>query len=90
METPFFAKQTPPTASPHIFTMRKFEVESKEQGLMYALVAKQVTESNEDSKPPTPREVQPLLNELSDLILDELPNEFPPMRDIQHAIDLTP
>ena len=49
---------------------------------MYALVTRQVTESKEDSKPPTPQEVQPLLNEFSDLIPDELPNELPPMRDI--------
>ena len=31
-----------------------------------------------------------MLNEFSDLIPDELPNELPPMRDIQHAMDLTP
>eukprot|EP00268_Persea_americana_P043976 TRINITY_DN4436_c0_g2_i3.p1 TRINITY_DN4436_c0_g2~~TRINITY_DN4436_c0_g2_i3.p1 ORF type:complete len:231 (-),score=35.77 TRINITY_DN4436_c0_g2_i3:1159-1851(-) len=90
METPFSAKQATPTASPHILTIRKFEVESKEQGVMYALVTKQVTESNEDSKPFTPQEVHPLLNEFSDSIPDELPNELPPMRDIHHAIDLNP
>ena len=31
-----------------------------------------------------------MLNEFSDLIPDAFPNELPPMRDIQHAIDLTP
>lgn len=90
METPFSAKQATPTASPHIITICKFEVESKEQGLMYALVTKQVTDSKEDSKPSIPPEVGPLLNDCSNLIPEELPNELPPMRDIWHAIDLTP
>ena len=81
-KNPCSAKQSTPTSSPHIPTMCKFEVTSKEQGVIYALVERHVTESNEDSKPSTPHEVQPLLNEFYDLILDELPNELPPMRDI--------
>ena len=47
METPFLAKQATPSTSPHILTMQKLEVESKEQSVMYALVTKHVT----DSKP---------------------------------------
>ena len=49
METPFYAKQATPIAFPHILTMCKLEVESKEQGVIYALVTKQLTNSNEDS-----------------------------------------
>uniref|UniRef100_A0A2N9GB76 RNA-directed DNA polymerase n=1 Tax=Fagus sylvatica TaxID=28930 RepID=A0A2N9GB76_FAGSY len=35
-------------------------------------------------------DAQPILKEFCDIFLDELPNELPPMRDIQHAIDFTP
>lgn len=37
-----------------------------------------------------PVEVQQILNDFQVLISDELPNELPPMRDIQHQIDLMP
>ncbi|XP_062005885.1 uncharacterized protein LOC133723069 [Rosa rugosa] len=37
-----------------------------------------------------PKEVQNILGEFEELISDELPNELPPMRDIQHQIDLVP
>ncbi|KAM5549185.1 hypothetical protein ABKV19_000561, partial [Rosa sericea] len=37
-----------------------------------------------------PKEVQNMLGEFEELISDELPNELPPMRDIQHQIDLVP
>ena len=37
-----------------------------------------------------PTEVQLLLKEFGDVFPEELPNELPPMRDVQHAIDLVP
>ncbi|PRQ42827.1 putative nucleotidyltransferase, Ribonuclease H [Rosa chinensis] len=37
-----------------------------------------------------PKEVQDMLGDFEELISDELPNELPPMRDIQHQIDLVP
>ena len=55
MEPPFSSTQVTPSASPHILTMHKFEVEIKTQGVMYALVSRQVTESKEDSKPSIPQ-----------------------------------
>lgn len=39
---------------------------------------------------PIPVEVLEILEGFSDLNADELPNELPPMRDIQHQIDLIP
>ena len=34
--------------------------------------------------------VHKILDDFSDLWPTELPNELPPMRDVQHAIDLIP
>ena len=90
METPSLSPQASPSASPHTITMRKFEVESKETRCYVCLVTKQVIESKEHSRPSIPLEVQPVLNGFYNVIPKELPNELPPMQDIQHAIDLTP
>ncbi|KAI0522935.1 hypothetical protein KFK09_005324 [Dendrobium nobile] len=39
---------------------------------------------------PLPPEVQPLLNEYKEVWAEELPAGLPPMREVQHAIDLLP
>jgi hypothetical protein len=35
-----------------------------------------------------PEEVQELLDNFADIVVDELPNSFPPIRSISHHIDL--
>jgi hypothetical protein len=37
-----------------------------------------------------PQDLKPLLAEFQEIIPSELPDGIPPMRDIQHQIDLTP
>jgi hypothetical protein len=37
-----------------------------------------------------PEEVQELLENFADIIVDEFPNSFPPIRSISHHIDLIP
>ena len=37
-----------------------------------------------------PCEVAPVINEFVDVFPEDLPDQLPPMRDIQHAIDLVP
>ena len=51
-----------------------------------ALVAKEVP--SDSSIVDVPLEVKNLLNDFIDMVPDELPSELPPLRDIQHAIDL--
>jgi len=47
-----------------------------------------LVESNEEST--IPKEVDHLLVEFSDVVPSEIPPGFPPMRDVQHAIDFIP
>ena len=51
-----------------------------------ALVAIEETESEKE----IPKEVEPILAEFVDLVPEEIPHGLPPMRDIQHQIDLIP
>jgi hypothetical protein len=37
-----------------------------------------------------PKEIQELLEEFVDIVVDELPHSFPPMRSVSHHIDLVP
>ena len=62
----------------------------KEDELHFALVGKPkviLTSTNLDD---FPTEVRILLDEYVDIIVDELPNDLPPVRSINHHIDLIP
>ena len=51
-----------------------------------ALVAIEETESEKE----IPKEVEPILEEFVDVVPEGIPHGLPPMRDIQHQIDLVP
>ncbi|RVW54072.1 Transposon Ty3-I Gag-Pol polyprotein [Vitis vinifera] len=72
-----------------VLTMCQFENESKETKVIFALMARKVEEFKEQDKE-YPANARKILDDFSDLWPAELPNELPPMRDIQHAIDLIP
>ncbi|XP_042484577.1 splicing factor 3A subunit 2-like [Macadamia integrifolia] len=55
--------------------------------MVMTLVTREVTPQPEVTYSAPIRE---LLSNFSDLVPDDLPDELPPMRDIQHAIDLVP
>ena len=62
----------------------------KEEDLRFSLVGKLeviLTSTNLDD---FPVEVKTLLDECADIIVDELPNDLPPIRSISHHIDLIP
>jgi len=69
----------------NLLTMAKFEVEIRESGVVYILIGRMEVEDNTISG-----SVEPLLQEFGDVFLVELPENLPPLRDIQHQIDLVP
>ena len=72
----------------HILKYKKFEREGIETSMCLALVAKGVPFNS--SIVDVPLEVKNLLDDFVDMVPDKLPSELPPLRDIQHAIDLVP
>ncbi|KAL6327493.1 hypothetical protein AAG906_021568 [Vitis piasezkii] len=72
-----------------VLTMCQFENESKETKVIFALMARKVEEFKEQDKE-YPANARKILDDFSDLWPEELPYELPPMRDVQHAIDLIP
>ena len=63
-----------------------FEKELNTENVAYAVV---MVEENDDASKPPPI-MQEMLKEFEDVVPDEIPHGLPPMRDIQHQIDLVP
>ena len=74
-------------SSLHILTKKKFQHESMENGVMYALVMKEVGMKNAGNISSIPKKVFELPNNFSDIALAYLPSELLPFRNIQHSID---
>ncbi|XP_031275895.1 uncharacterized protein LOC116134354 [Pistacia vera] len=69
----------------------ELEVAFKASRVMHALIMKQVlTIEGELKTKEYPKAIKPLLEEFSEVMPEELLDELPPMRDIQHHIDLIP
>src|SRR4030042_5478995 len=68
---------------------RELDEAVKEADCFYPVVFKGVM-SVVKEEVPVPGEILESLKDFNELIADELPNDLPPMRDIQHQIDLIP
>ncbi|GJZ42323.1 putative nucleotidyltransferase, ribonuclease H [Tanacetum coccineum] len=68
-----------------LLTLSQFEDELEMGDDVFVLIGKEVAEDSE-----IPEAMIPLLEEFSDVFPDELPDGLPPLRDIQHHIDLEP
>ena len=68
-----------------LLSLAEFDEELKQSEVGYMLMGKEVAECSN-----IPEEVVPLINEFSDVFPDELSDGLPPLRDIQHHIDLEP
>ena len=71
--------------SPHLVDAKTMERDVRKIYVIFALVD---TDSSLDPLLDVPLEVASILQEFAQVFPEELPNKLPPMRDIQHAIDL--
>ncbi|PKI48803.1 hypothetical protein CRG98_030800 [Punica granatum] len=69
----------------NLLSLTRFREELHEAEYVFALVGREVVEEGI-----APVESLLILKEFQDVFLEELPNGLPPLRDIQHHIDLQP
>ncbi|PKI47708.1 hypothetical protein CRG98_031841 [Punica granatum] len=68
-----------------LLSLARFEEDVDESQLIYVLIGKEVV-----GEASIPTAVAPVVAEYVDVFPDELPDSLPPLRDIQHRIDLEP
>ncbi|GFZ14592.1 hypothetical protein Acr_24g0007820 [Actinidia rufa] len=71
----------------NIISPKEFEREINDQSILFAVVAHEASTENQDTPP---EEVTSILQQFHEVFPIDLPDNLPPMRDIQHAIDLVP
>ncbi|GAV69898.1 hypothetical protein CFOL_v3_13398, partial [Cephalotus follicularis] len=68
-----------------------FVVDAKESQKVHFMVVKALVVDEEmKSVGEIPVKLKPILDEFSELVADDLPDQLPPIKDIQHHIDLVP
>ncbi|GJZ91232.1 hypothetical protein Tco_0663159 [Tanacetum coccineum] len=65
---------------------KEFQAERKETRVSYALVVKGIEDVMENAIPAI---IKPLLAEFGKIMTDDVPDALPPLRNIQHQIDLS-
>ena len=71
----------------NLINEKEVEQEIKEGSVIWMLTARK---TQDPSPVEHPQEVRKVLEEFSDVFPEDLPDQLPPLRDIQHAIDLVP
>ena len=62
----------------------------EEEELSYVVVCKPRVVTMKTNVTDLPEEIQEMLSEFSDIVVDDLPNELPPRRDISQQIGFNP
>ena len=75
----------PPRKVLQLISAREFECEVEEGHPIFVVMARETIEETSHTHL---EEVAPILQEFQDVFPEDLPEDLPPMRDIQHAIDL--
>ena len=83
---PTIAPAFKPVEQNSLLSKSELDKEIRAGSDVMALVAIEETESEKE----IPKEVEPILSEFVDVVPEEIPHGLPPMRDIQHQIDLVP
>nr|GEV93521.1 transposon Ty3-I Gag-Pol polyprotein [Tanacetum cinerariifolium] len=77
---------TKQTLATLVASPKEFQAERKETGVSYAFVVKGVKDFMENAIPTV---IKPLLAEFGKIVTDDAPDALPPLRNIQHQIDLS-
>ena len=85
-----FSRLSNPPSSPQfpqlLYSYDEVEEEFKLEGVAFLLLTAPISSQQSKTAPP----FENLIKEFRDVFPDELPDGLPPLRDIQHHIDLTP
>ena len=82
---PMKEKVTSKSSTTSLLTSKSFIQESQDSGYIFALIPVNTVAGTD-----VPSAVTELLQQYGDVFPHELPPDLPPMRDIQHVIDLVP
>jgi hypothetical protein len=73
-----------------ILSPQKFQRALLDSQVVFMLVSRIIDAGRETGKECLPTTLQHLLQQFKDVFPEELPSQLPPLREVQHAIDLVP
>ena len=73
-----------------MLTRKKYLQQLEEEELSYVVMCKPKVVMTKTTISDMPEEIREMLDEFGDIVVDDLPDEFPPKRDVNHHIDFIP